>query len=65
MGFKTILEEIFVADLADFVADFVAESTKPLDYQEVLEANARCGRDSNRAFPHFNYVETGCVVIKI
>lgn len=31
--------------LADFVADFVAESTKPLDYQEVLEANARCGRD--------------------
>ena len=25
--------EIFVADFADFVADFVAEKTKPLDYQ--------------------------------
>ena len=33
--------------LADFVADFVAGSTKPLDYQGVLSANARCGRDSN------------------
>jgi len=25
-----------VADLADFVANFVAENTKPLGYQEVL-----------------------------
>jgi len=36
--------------LADFVADFVAGSTKPLDNQGVLSANARCGRDSNRIF---------------
>jgi len=29
------LRKKFVADLADFVADFVAGSTKPLDYQGV------------------------------
>jgi len=27
---------MFVADFADFVADFVAEKTKPLEYQGVL-----------------------------
>jgi len=30
------IEKKFVADFADFVADFVAEKTKPLDNQEVL-----------------------------
>ena len=40
------LRKILWQILADFVADSVAESTKTLDYQEVSEANARCGRDS-------------------
>jgi len=34
-----------VADFADFVADFVAEKTKPIDNQWVLSVKGRCGRD--------------------
>ena len=41
------IEKKFVADFADFVADFVAEKTKPLDNQGVLRVLGRCGRDSN------------------
>jgi hypothetical protein len=40
-------KKIFVADFADFVADFVAEKIKPLDYQGVLRTLGRCGRGSN------------------
>ena len=41
------IEKKFVADFADFVADFVAGKTKPLEYQGVLRVRWRCGRDSN------------------
>ena len=47
MNLNIVIAEKFVADFADFVADFVAEKTKPLEYQGVLRVLGRCGRDSN------------------
>jgi hypothetical protein len=40
----------FVADFADFVAEFVAGTTKPLDNQGVLRVLGRCGRNLKHLF---------------
>lgn len=42
--------------LADFVADFVAGSTKPIDYQEVLGVKGRCGRGSSKKLNMHFYI---------